>query len=228
MRNALLLALVVAAVGAASGAAFAPARAGAPGFWAILLAVHAALVTIAFLRARYDGDTWGWIVPSWGDFTRGFFVALVLFGSAYFATRAIAPAGTPREGWLVRLYLQLGSPEDLRAHTGLVALAIVAMAFAEEVVWRGLVTTLLAELVGSRAAWVYAAGLYALAHVPTMWALRDGAAGPNPLLPLGALGCGLVLGAAARSFGRLVPGVVAHALFDWCLIMMFRLWGPSV
>jgi hypothetical protein len=29
----------------------------------------------------------------------------------------------------------------------------------------------------------------------------------------------------ARAFGRLAPGVLAHALFDWAVVMMFPLWG---
>jgi len=228
MRSALLLAFVVVTVGAASGAAFALSRAGTLGFWAILLGANVLLTAIAFVRSRRDGEALSWIRPSWGDFTRGFFVAIFLFGAAYVVTRALAPAGTPREAWLVRLYLQFGDPAELRAHAPVVALAIFVMAFAEEVIWRGLVTTLIAERIGSRFAWIGAAVLYAIAHVPTMWALSDGGIGPNLLLPLGALGCGIVLGATVRAFGRLVPAIVAHALFDWCLVMMFRLWGPSV
>ena len=50
-------------------------------------------------------------------------------------------------------------------------------------------------------------------------------AGLNPVLPLAALGGGLVWGAMARAFGRLAPSVLAHALFDWAVVMMFPLWG---
>jgi hypothetical protein len=31
----------------------------------------------------------------------------------------------------------------------------------------------------------------------------------------------------ARSFGRLTPSILAHAAFDWAIVMMFPLWGPS-
>jgi membrane protease YdiL (CAAX protease family) len=102
--------------------------------------------------------------------------------------------------------------------------AVIAAAVAEELVWRGMVTQLLAERVGSRMAWVWAAVLYALAYAPTMWALRS-SAGLNPLLVGAALGAGLLWGAMARAFGRLAPGVLAHALFDWAVVMMFPLWG---
>ena len=107
-------------------------------------------------------------------------------------------------------------------------LAIVVLAVAEEIVWRGLVTSLLAELVGTQRAWVYAAVLYALAQVPTLWALADPVAGLNPVLPVAALASGLVWGFMARRFGRLLPGIFSHVLFDWTVLMMFRLWGPSI
>jgi membrane protease YdiL (CAAX protease family) len=85
----------------------------------------------------------------------------------------------------------------------------------------------LSEVCSSRWAWVVSAGLYSLAYVPTMWALAA-PSGPNPILPLAALGAGLVWGMMARRFGRLTPGIVAHALFDWCIVVMFRLWGESL
>jgi len=76
---------------------------------------------------------------------------------------------------------------------GVVA-AIVVAATAEEIVWRGLVTRLVAEAVGSRTAWIWAAVLYALAQAPTIWLLRDPVAGANPLVVFAALALGLVWG----------------------------------
>jgi membrane protease YdiL (CAAX protease family) len=104
----------------------------------------------------------------------------------------------------------------------------VVAATAEEIVWRGLVTRQIAEVAGSRSAWLWAAALYALAQAPTLYRLRDPVAGINPILVLAALGLGLVWGGMSRVFGRLVPGILSHAAFDWCVIMMFRLWGPGV
>ena len=34
--------------------------------------------------------------------------------------------------------------------------------------------------------------------------------------------------AGARLRDRLTPSIVSHGLFDWAVLMMFRLWGPSV
>jgi membrane protease YdiL (CAAX protease family) len=115
----------------------------------------------------------------------------------------------------------------LQSHAPQVGVAIAVVALAEEVVWRGMVTQLLADRMGTRTAWVGAAVLYAAAYVPTMWALRAGGVGGlNPVLPVAALGAGLLWGAMARAFGgRLAPGVLAHALFDWAVVMMFPLWG---
>jgi membrane protease YdiL (CAAX protease family) len=105
-----------------------------------------------------------------------------------------------------------------------VAAAVIVAALAEEIVWRGTVTQLVAERVGSRLAWIWAAGLYALALLPTAWALRAGY-GLNPVLVLAAGGAGLVWGGMARAFGGLAPSILAHALFDWAVLMMFPLWG---
>jgi membrane protease YdiL (CAAX protease family) len=88
------------------------------------------------------------------------------------------------------------------------------------------VTQLLAERVGSRTAWIWAAALYAAAFAPTMLALRA-SAGLNPILCIAALGGALVWGGLARASGTLVSSVVAHALFDWAVLMMARYWGRA-
>jgi membrane protease YdiL (CAAX protease family) len=135
--------------------------------------------------------------------------------------------GSPRGLWLVSLYAQLGEPRDLQAHAVAVTIAIGSVAAAEEIVWRGMVTQLLADRLGSRWAWVWAAGLYTVANAPTAMAL-SGRAGLNPLLVLAAAGGGLLWGAMARRYGRLVPGIVAHALFDSAIVILFPLWGGWV
>ena len=52
-----------------------------------------------------------------------------------------------------------------------------------------------------------------------------GAAVMTGVVLVAALAAGLLWGAMARTFGRLAPGVLAHALFDWGVVMMFPLWG---
>jgi hypothetical protein len=223
---AALAALVV--VGATSYFAFLPRWSGTWEFWALAAGPSILLAVLAILWARYEGIAREWLLWKPGDFTIGFLGAAALFGVAWAVVRLVAPVGSAREIWLVSLYAQIGDPRDLQAHVALVAPAICAAAFAEEVVWRGAVTRLLAQRVGSRSAWVWAAALYGLAYVPTAWSLHAaGAAGSglDPVLPFAALGAGLLWGGVVRATGRIVPAIVAHALFDWAVVMMFPLWG---
>ncbi|MEO6420376.1 MAG: CPBP family intramembrane glutamic endopeptidase [Polyangiaceae bacterium] len=228
MRTALWLGIVTAVASASSYFAFQLERAGLISFAVILCVPTIILAVLGGWRAQRDGELMDWVRPSWGDATAGVMSAVVLFAASYAAAKLVAPTGSDHESWLARFYLQLGNPLILRANGLVVALILIALAAADEVLWRGFVTRIIAERVGSRTAWLYAAVPYALAQVPTMWALRDPVAGLNPLLPIAALGGGLVWGALARQQGRLVPGIISHALLDWCLLMMFRLWGPSV
>jgi membrane protease YdiL (CAAX protease family) len=204
--------------------AFQPARAGTLSFWALATGPTIVLGAFAAAWAEADGLLREWLAPRWGDFTRGLSGALALFVLAWVFVRVVAPVGSTREIWLVSIYGSLGDPRTLQVHATEVALCVVAAAAAEEILWRGLVTQLLAERFGSRWAWVWAAALYALATVPSALALRTGV-GPNPVLFLAALGGGLLWGGMARFFGRLAPGILAHALFDWATVMMFPLWA---
>jgi membrane protease YdiL (CAAX protease family) len=239
VRNVVYLVAIVVALGTGSHLAYQLARAGQPSFLLWLAVPTLVIAVLGAVRAQKDGDLYrrssfdegggaGWLNVRSGDFTRGFAAAALLFGAAYGFTKLVTPVGSDRESWLARLYLQLGDPTTLRKNVALVVIAILVMAISEELVWRGLVTSLLEEKVGSRRAWVWAAVLYALAYAPTIWALRDPVAGLNPVLPAAALASGLVWGFMARKFGRLLPGIFSHVLFAWTVLMMFRLWGPSI
>jgi membrane protease YdiL (CAAX protease family) len=223
----LVIAGVTGLVATAVRFAFQEQRAGTVAFWAWMAVPYLVLAVAAVVRAHRDGTLREMLRPMWGDVTRGVGGAIVLFGATLAFTK-LALAGTSREAWLARLYLQLGDPGKLRDNAWAVAGMLISLAILEELVWRGLVTGLLAEVIGSRRAWVWAAVLYALAHLPVMWALRDERAGLNPVLPMAALAAGLVWGGMTRYFGRLPPAIVAHALFDWVVVVQFRLWGQSV
>jgi membrane protease YdiL (CAAX protease family) len=225
MRSLAVVAAIVAAVSAAIWFAFQPERSGTVAFWLIAGGPTTAIAVGATVWARHVGELREWVVPRWGDFSRGALAAAVLFASAWGFARIVCATGSPREVWLVSLYAQLGDPRALQAHAGAVAAGVIVVSASEEIVWRGLVPWLLAERVGSRTAWVYSAALYAVAHAPALWALRADGGALNPVLPLAALGAGLVFGGLARRVGRLAPAIIAHALFDWCAIMMFPLWG---
>lgn len=228
MRNVVYLGLVVLAIGTAARFGFDLARAGQPASLLWMMLPTVAIAAVACWRAAGDGVLRTWLSVRAGDFTRGFAAAAGLFLAAWAFTRLVAQQGSPREGWLARLYLQLGDPSVLRSNVTLVVAALIVTAIAEELVWRGLVVGLLEELVGSRRAWVWAAVAYAVAHAPTAWALRDPRAGWNPLVALGALACGLVWGGMVRRYDRLLPSMFSHVLFEWTVVMMFPLWGPSV
>ena len=228
MRNVVYLAAIVLVIAVAVHVAFDVSRAGTPAFFLTLAVPSAVIASLGVLRARNDGVLSRWVAVRSGDFTRGFAAAGVLFAATYTFMRTVTPPDSPRASWLARLYLQVGDPAMLRKSVGMVVIAIIVMAVLEEIVWRGLVVSLLEEVLGSRRAWVWSAVLYALAHLPTVWALRDPVAGLNPVILLGCFIAGIVWAGMARRFERLLPGVFSHVLFDWTVIMMFRLWGPSV
>lgn len=228
MRNVAYLVGIVLVVALAATFAFDLGRAGTPAVFVVMGIPTVVLALVGIVRAHDDGTLKDWATVRSGDFSRGFAAAAILFAGAYAFMRVVAPPDSDRASWLARLYLQAGDPAVLRKHVALVVVGIIVLSIAEEVLWRGLVVSLLAEKIGSRRAWVWAAVLYAVAHAPTIWVLRDPIAGPNPVLVLAALGCGLVWGGMARRFERLLPSIVSHVLFDWVVIMMFRLWGPSV
>jgi membrane protease YdiL (CAAX protease family) len=224
------IAVAVVMTGVTSYLAFLPEHSGKVLFWVLAGGPALVFAIVAAEWARREDLLRDWVSPRWGDFSRGVIGAVLLMAAAWGFANFVTPVGSSREIWLVTLYGQLGDPRVLQAHAPQVAAAIAVVAFAEEVLWRGLVTQLLADRIGTRTAWVWAAVLYALAYVPTAWALRAGSGGDGPLdpaLPIAALGAGLLWGLMAKSFGRLAPGILAHALFDWAVIMMFPLWGPK-
>lgn len=223
-----LLAVVVLVVGLATFFGFQPERAGHVSFFVLLGAPNLALALFGLWRARRDGVLASWFSVRGGDFSIGFVTAGATFAAAWAFAKAFIPAASPREAWLARIYLQLGDPALVRAHVVLAVFALVVIAACEEIIWRGLVVALLEERVGSRRAWLYSTVLYAVAHLPAAFALRDVTAGLNPLLPVAAIGCGLVWSFLGRRLGRLTPGIFAHGLFLWALVVLFRLWGPAI
>lgn len=210
---------------AVSHLGFQLSLASTPSFYLLVFASTLALGVYGALRLQRAGDLASLLRPAWGDFTKGFFGAAVLFAAVLAFRHVVLPPGSVREGWIARVYLQLGGPADLRAHLTALGVVVFLATASEEIFWRGFVIQVLEPYVGSRRAWVVAAVLYATAHLPTVWALRDSAAGPNPLVVLVALAGGLLWGAMARALGRLPPVLLAHALFDWCVLVLFRLWG---
>ena len=220
----LIAAAVVLLVGASMGFAMRFSAAGTPLVLVAPAVPYAIFTVLAILRMKRDGTLSDSLRPRSGDVTFGGLVAVMLFFGALAGRMFLAPHGSVREAWIVRVYLQVGDPEMLQRHMLVLSLAVGAVAILEEISWRGWVYPILEERFGTRRAWPATAVLYATAHIPTMFVLSDPFAGPNPLVVLAALGCGLVWGLVVARMGRLPVAIISHALFTWAVVLQFQLW----
>ncbi len=94
----------------------------------------------------------------------------------------------------------------------LASLAIAPVILGEELVWRGVVLETFTRRLGHWGGVTLAAGVYALALAPI----------GSPVLVFVALLCGLLWGALRAASGSLVPTLVAHLVWDVCVL----LWLP--
>jgi membrane protease YdiL (CAAX protease family) len=202
--------------------AMRPAWAGSPMLLVLIGAPYALLSGLAITRMAKEGSLASKLRPRSGDLSLGALVTIMLFSGALVGRNLLAPEGSVRVGWLMRIYMQVGDPELVQRHIFLASLGVVLVAALEEVAWRGYVFDLLDERLGTRRAWPATAILYAAAHLPTLVLLRDPFAGPNPLVVLAALGCGLVWGLLVARTGRLPVAIFSHALFAWGVSLAWR------
>ncbi|HKQ69239.1 MAG TPA: CPBP family intramembrane glutamic endopeptidase [Polyangiaceae bacterium] len=221
-----MLAALVAAVLAALATAVAmrPGVSGTAMVFAAPAVPYAILSVLAVLKMRRDGTLADKLRPRGGDLTFGALVTVMLFLGAVAFCRFLAAHGSVREGWIMRIYLQVGDPDTLQRRVIVLSLAVALVAALEEIAWRGFVFQTLEDRLGTRRAWPLTAVLYAAAHVPTMFLLSDPFAGPNPLIVIASLGCGLVWGLVVARTGRLPVAIISHALFTWCVAIQFPLW----
>jgi len=224
---AMLVAITAAAAWAVSYA-FDAERAGERSAAIALAATYGVLTACAIAWAARTRRVKAWLLPHSGDLARGLVCAAFVFACAFGVVKLVTMNASPHAAWMARIYLQIGDTKPIREHEAIAGMYIALMAVMEEIVWRGWARALLEDLIGARFGWIASAVLYALAHLPSLWALADTTVGNNPLVVLGALGAGLVWSAMARFWGRLIPSIVCHALFDWTALVLFRLWGPSV
>ena len=202
-------------------------RVSAAGTWTVFLAPAVPYVVLsiaAVVQMQRDGTLGIKLRPRSGDVSFGAIIALMLFFGSMAGRMVLAPHGSVREAWIMRVYLQIGDPETMQSRIVLVSAVVMLVAALEEVAWRGFIYATLEERLGSRRAWPITAVLYALASLPTVFLLRDPFAGPNPLIFLAALGCGLVWGLVVARTGRLPVAIISHALFSWCVAVQFPLW----
>lgn len=215
--------LVTLGTAAAVGFTFHPDRAGRPIGLIVIGAVYAVFTAMAIFRLHLRGDLRDELRPHGGDLALGAITAALLYGIAMVGHLAITGPGSPRTGWIMRLYLQLGDP-TIGPHM-LRSAAVFGVAALEEVTWRGLVMRSLEGPLGDKRAWLLSTLLFAVAHTPTIVLLADASAGPNPLIVAAAFGCSLVWGFIALRYRRLVPAIFAHALFSWAVVE-FPIWRP--
>lgn len=204
-----LLATLV--VGAAIGIATQPTMADEWTFWAALGAPYAALGVWSIVALRGSEALAGRLRLRGGDLAIGILMGLVMATVGFVVLRWLTPFGSPRAEWLARVYLQVG---DVRGRTGFLV-SLAALAGIEEVVWRGYVLQALRSRLSPPLAVLISSTAYAVAHLPSMFTLGSTVAGPNPLLPMAALFCGLCWGAAAVFLERLWPVIVAHIVFSY-------------
>jgi membrane protease YdiL (CAAX protease family) len=220
----LKVAVAAALVAAAMTIAMQPAMSGSPLALVVIGAPYLLLSILGILYLRREGTLGEKLRPKSGDLTFAALVTVMLFFGAIAGRKFLAPHGSVREAWVMRVYLQIGDPELMQQKVLAASLAIGAVAMLEELAWRGLIYNLVEERFGTRRAWPVTAALYAAAHLPTVILLRDPFAGPNPLIVLAALGCGLVWGLIVARTGRLPVALFSHALFTWCVAVQFPLW----
>lgn len=203
--------------------AFRPEWGGTWKFWATIAGVYLALAAYALYRMWDEGILRDVFKLKGGDFAIGALSALGLLVGAELLKPYVAPPGTQEYAWLAYVYLMVGDPLALQQSFAL-TLLLLSIAAAEEVVWRALVLDQLMQRLGDRRAWPVSAALYSVSLLPTAFLLA-GPAGPNPLLPLAALGCGLVWGFMASMLRRLPPLIVSHMVFSYFTATQFRLPG---
>jgi membrane protease YdiL (CAAX protease family) len=219
--NAVALGVTLTSAGVIAYA-FAPERAGEPSMLAALGALYAALGAFTIYRMHQRGELRRRFLPARGDITFAAVTAGGLYGAVRIGGSLLAPIGSPRELWIMRVYLQMGGMPERR----LLGATVFAIAALEELVWRGLVMRSQQDVSSNTRAALLSTLLYAAAHLPTLSLLRMPGAGPNPLLVVASLACGLVFALLVLRTGRLTPALLAHALFSWSLIE-FPLWQPS-
>lgn len=217
-----MAAVVTAATAGGLWLAMAPLRAGTFESLFILGVIYVGLAGLAALRLRRRGLLQERLAPRRGDLTLGALLAAVGWGVARGGQLLLAAPDSHQEGWIIRLYVQIGEPA--MSATFEAGFALLLVASLEEVAWRGGVQEALIDGFGPRRGWLAAAVLYALAHAPTAWRLAVTGLGPNPLLLVAALAGGLVWGFLAMKSGRVAPSIAAHAFFTWAVVQ-FPLWS---
>jgi membrane protease YdiL (CAAX protease family) len=185
----------------------------AQGSWIALAVAWAALAAIALYLIRREEMTSDLFALVPGDVSRG-------IGGAAVSVLVLAAVGwlgikfAPERAFAELrslIFVATGVPVEWKR-----ALAIIALAACEEIVFRGAITLFLEERFGSnRAPWV-ASGLYVLATVPSL----------RPPVILAAAVIGASTAFLVARYRRVTLAIVAHAAFAWLAVefVLPNLW----
>jgi membrane protease YdiL (CAAX protease family) len=205
--------VLVAALVVASAVAFVlrlPPPASGLSLWLGLGLPYLCLGALAVLRLRRDGLLVPLLRFRPGDPSLGIGLGVLLLVCTWMLSRWLVPLDSVAHAWLFRIFLVVGDVSSSAASACLLTIAAL-----EELVWRGWVQTELSSRLGVRRGWVACAVLYAAAHAATLSTLSDPVAGPNPLIVLCALGCGLCWGFLRERSGRIMAGLISHVVFTY-------------
>jgi membrane protease YdiL (CAAX protease family) len=210
VRATLSTLLVTLAVSGAVAYAFRLPPATGMNGWLAFASTYAALALAALWSLRRRGVLADLMRFRPGDPSIGIGLGVLLLVSSWVLSGWLLPADSVERAWLLRVLVLLGGTS-----TPAVTACLMAVAACEELVWRGWVQGELGLALGARQGWVIGALLYGVAHAATLWTLRDAAAGYNPLIVLGAVGCGICWAFLRERTGRLMPGIFAHVAFTY-------------
>ncbi len=214
--------LAVSLLTIATAVAFSPALSGSTRFWLLVSAPVGALACYSLLVLHRAGKLTGLLRPRPGDLTVGALVGAILLLISWAIRSALMAQSSRGQSWLFFIDAQLGDPRVIGDSVAM-TLLLFGVVFSEELVFRGWIQERLSERAFPKHAWILQACLFATTLLPTTVTLADG--GFNPLLLGAGLGCSLVFGLMRQLSGRLLPGLVAHAVFTYFSVAQFRIPG---
>src|SRR5439155_14784678 len=127
--------------------AFDPDRAGSANMLYAIGGLYAVLGAVALFRFAVRGELAAMLRPASGDIAIGGLTAGALYGLGQLAQ--VWLRHSPREAWIIRVYLQVGDPNADFRLAATIAIAIIAA--LEELVWRGMVVRSLQVVMSARA-----------------------------------------------------------------------------